>query len=104
MHVCIWAMSCSRNENIRPMHIILVSEDQELRKLCSEVLDEFSGLDWQLTAATPSDCPAGADFYIWDDHGRVVPLPHLDPNWSKHLFVIHRDDIARYRANPDETF
>lgn len=85
------------------MHIILVSEDQELRKLCSDVLNEFPDLDWRLTAATPADCPADADFYIWDDNGRVTPLPHLDPNWSRHLFVIHRDDIARCRARLDES-
>jgi signal transduction histidine kinase len=86
------------------MHIVLVSEDQELRQLCSDVLNEFSELHWRLTAATPADCPAGADFYIWDDHGRVTPLPHLDPKWSKHLFVVHRDDISLWRARPEEAF
>ena len=85
------------------MNIILVSEDQELRKLCSEVLSEFSDLDWRLTAATPSNCPENADFYIWDDHGRLTPLPHLDPDWSRHLFVVHRDDIARCRVGITRT-
>jgi signal transduction histidine kinase len=84
------------------MHIIVISADQELHQLCRDVLNEFSNLDWQMTVATPPDCPPEADFYIWDDHGRVTPLPHLDPSWSRHLFVVHRDEIARSRVLPEK--
>jgi len=85
------------------MNIILVSEDQELQKLCSDILNDFADLDWRLATATPATCPADADLYIWDDHGRVTPLAHLDQSWSKHLFIVRRDEIAKCSIKPDET-
>jgi signal transduction histidine kinase len=83
------------------MHIILVSEDHELRKLCNDVLSEFPRLDWQLTTATAPDWPRHGDLYIWDDHGRTTPPPDVDPAWSRHLFVVHRDDIAESWDTPE---
>jgi signal transduction histidine kinase len=83
------------------MHIILVSEDQELRKLCNDVLNEFPRLDWQLTMATPPDWPRHGDLYIWDDHGRTAPPPDVDPAWPRHLFVVHRDQIANCWDTPE---
>jgi signal transduction histidine kinase len=85
------------------MQIVLVSEDQELEKLCGEVLNEFAGLNWRLTAAAPDDCPAAADLYIWDDHGRIAPPANLDQAWFRHLFVVHRDDLSQSRVQPDES-
>jgi signal transduction histidine kinase len=82
------------------MKITLVSDDHELRELCGEVLNEFPGLEWQLAAATPEDCPPDADLYIWDDHGRITPPPELDQSWSRHLFVVHRDDISKCCDQP----
>lgn len=82
------------------MKIILVSNDHELRELCSGVLKESSGLEWELVPATPENCPPDGDLYVWDDHGRISPPPELDPAWSKHLFVIHRDDLAKCLEMP----
>lgn len=93
MRPAFWAMSCYRT--IRIMKIILISEDDDLRKLCSDVLSEFSGLPWHLATATVADCSPDADLYIWDDHGRIVPPPQLDRAWSRHLFLVDREDIPK---------
>jgi len=79
-----------------PMNIILVSEDAELRRLCTDVLEEIPGLEWRLTEAAPSECPPEADLYIWDAHGRITPPRNLDGRSSRHVFLVHRDDVARY--------
>src|SRR5689334_18464172 len=84
------------------MKIILISEDFELRRLCGDVLKDFPGLEWHLTAATTWDCPPEADLYIWDDHGRIAPPADFDQTWFRHLFVVCRDDISAYRQSPDE--
>jgi len=55
-----------------------------------------------LTPATPFDCPVDGDVYIWDDHGRMTPPAHLDQTWSRHLFVVHRQDISRYADRTED--
>lgn len=79
------------------MNIILISEDDRLRTICSEVLSEFSGLQWKLASVTVADCPQDADLYIWDNHGRIAPPPQLDRTSTSHLFIIDPGDIARCR-------
>src|SRR5215469_13777820 len=76
------------------MQIVLVSEDQELGKLCEDVLHEFASLEWRLTTVAPGGPPPPADLYIWDDHGRITPPAGLDQAWFRHLFVVHRDDLS----------
>lgn len=76
------------------MKIILIAEDQELRKLCREIVEESERPKWHLTVATPEDCPPEADLYIWDDNGRIAPPAHLDQASSKHLFVVHQDELS----------
>jgi signal transduction histidine kinase len=78
------------------MKIVLVSEDLELRRACHEVLTELARREWELVTATPDDCPAGADLYIWDDHGRIVPPAHLEQTPSKHLFAVRPEAIAAH--------
>jgi signal transduction histidine kinase len=78
------------------MNIILISEDDGLRRICSEVLSEFSGLRWRLAAVGAADCPQDADLYIWDNHGRIATPLQFDPTPSRHLFIIDPDDITRF--------
>jgi signal transduction histidine kinase len=86
------------------MQIVLVSEDHELQKLCGDVVNEFAGLDWRLTAAPPDRCPGAADLYIWDDHGRTAPPAHLDQAWFRHLFVVDREELGgQPQAKPAAT-
>jgi signal transduction histidine kinase len=85
------------------MQIVLVSEDYELQKLCGDVVHEFAGLDWRLTTASPDRCPAAADLYIWDDHGRMAPPAGLDQAWFRHLFVLDRNDLSHSGEQPPAT-
>ena len=77
------------------MNIILISEDDRLRRTCSEVLSEFRGLQWKLTAVTLADCPQDADVYIWDNPGQVPHFPEFDRSSSKHIFIIDLSDNPR---------
>jgi signal transduction histidine kinase len=85
------------------MQIVLVSEDYELQKLCGEVVHEFAGLNWRLTTASPDHCPAAADLYIWDDHGRIAPPAGLDQAWFRHLFVVDRNVFSHRGEQPDDS-
>ena len=79
----------------KPMKVALISDDGDLHTLCREILDGFPGYDWHLILVTASNCPPDADFYIWDCDGRIEILPELAQRLSKHLFLVHRSDIAQ---------
>jgi signal transduction histidine kinase len=81
------------------MHIILISGDSDLYKLCREVLNEFNGLDWHLLKAAPETCPSDGDFYIWDSPARIDLLQGIDQRFSKHLFLVPRSDVAMFHEN-----
>lgn len=81
------------------MNVILVSTDGDLYKLCREILSTFDGSECHLAPATPEDCPADADFYIWDNPARIDLPPGLDKRLSKYLFLVHRNEIATFYQN-----
>ncbi len=81
------------------MRIILISGDADFSKLCRSILNEFDGLDWHLTQATPETCPWDADLYIWDNHPSTEIPPELDQRFSKHLFLVDRNDVDRFHQN-----
>lgn len=78
------------------MKIILVSDDQELRRACQEVLVELGGCERELITTKPDNCPAGADLYIWDDNSRFAPPAHLEQAASKHLFAVACEAVADF--------
>lgn len=81
------------------MKVILVSQDGELYKLCREILGEIPGRHYHLSTATPASCTPGAALYIWDDQTRVDLPQKLESSLSKHLFLIHRKDVAKFHHN-----
>ena len=85
--------------DLKPMKVVLISSDRDLYTLCREILDGLTGYDWHLLAATPPTCPSDADFYIWDCHGKIEIPPELAHRLSKHLFLVHRNDIAKLHQN-----
>jgi len=82
------------------MHVILISRDGELYKLCREILNEFNGLEWHLVKASLESCPPDGDFYIWDSPTRIDLPPGIDQRFSKHLFLVPRSDVAKFYENP----
>jgi signal transduction histidine kinase len=81
------------------MKVILISRDNDLYKLCRQILEESQTHGWELLKSTPGNCPCDADLYIWDSPANT-DLPHgIDQRFSKHLFLVHRSDIAEFHQN-----
>ena len=59
------------------MNIVLISSDNDLCKLCREILSTFVGYEWHLATATPENSPPDADFYIWDSQAGMDFPPGL---------------------------
>jgi signal transduction histidine kinase len=81
------------------MKIVVVSRDSHLYRLCRVILSEFPGRDWQLTTATPRTCPLDAELYIWDGQANLELPRTLEPNFSRHLFLLNRSDVAKLHEN-----
>jgi signal transduction histidine kinase len=81
------------------MHVILISADGELPRLCREILNEFHNLDWQLTEALPATCPPDADLYIWDGPTGFEMARATDRPFSRHLFLVHRNDVGQFHQD-----
>jgi signal transduction histidine kinase len=84
------------------MNIVLVSEDPEVRELCRDLLREQDAGD--LTMATPDQCPVDADLYIWDEHATVPPTVDTGRRSSRHLLLLHPDEMERDARASDGTF
>lgn len=83
----------------KPMKVVLISDDGDLHTLCGEILNGFTGDDWQLSPTTPSTYPADADFYIWDCTPSIEFPAELAQRLSKHLFLVHRNEITTFYKN-----
>lgn len=81
------------------MHVILISRDGDLYKMCREILNEFNTLDWRLVKTSPENCPPNGDFYIWDSPARIDLPQGIDQRFSKHLFLVPRSDVAKFHEN-----
>ena len=78
------------------MEVCLISQSQELYKLCSEVLEELFGRD--ISFHTDAKRRSGSDIYIWDFHPNMVFPNDLD--WrqkQKHFFLLQRRQMAAFR-------
>lgn len=88
------------NDRFNPMNVILISRDSDdLYRLCRDILNEFTGLDWRLTKETPENCPPDADLYIWDSPTKIDLPSEIEQSFSKHLFLLHRKDVEQLRQN-----
>jgi signal transduction histidine kinase len=85
--------------NPNPMHVILISRDSDLYKMCRDILQEFDSLDWRLIKATQENCPEDGDFYIWDSPSKIDLPQGIDQRLSKHLFLVPRSDVAKFYEN-----
>jgi signal transduction histidine kinase len=82
-----------------PMHVILISPDGDLHSLCRIILNEFNGLDWRLTKVSSTTCPPDGDLYIWDSPSKGDLARDRDDCFSKHLFLVHRNEVAQFHEN-----
>jgi signal transduction histidine kinase len=94
----LWASPClDTNPNL--MKILLISADKSLYTQCREILNTMEVSNWDLSTACEADCPAGADLYIWDGFDKVELPMELDQRTSRHLFLVHRNDAAKFYEN-----
>ena len=79
------------------MHAQLFSSDHDLYRLCRGVLTELAGDDWTLAMVSAEEAEDHADLSLWD-YRADVPLPECAfSNPSKHLFLVDRQDVAKFR-------
>jgi signal transduction histidine kinase len=81
------------------MRVQLISEDREVARLCGEILHEFPSQTCRLVTGERAE--PDHDVWIWD-YRAGFELPD-DMDWapSKHLFLVHRKEIAEFRkASP----
>jgi signal transduction histidine kinase len=78
------------------MNVKLISNDPELANLCREVLADVSEQTCLLSGGLPDAGPDG-DVCIWDFPFQAKSVPDIGSNPSRHLFVVQRNDLPRFR-------
>jgi signal transduction histidine kinase len=80
------------------MKVKLVSEDQDLYKLCRESLFEIPGHNWDVSAIGSQEYDDGSELWLWDYHPAMALPEFTTHSPSKHLFLVHRKDLAGFRS------
>jgi signal transduction histidine kinase len=80
------------------MEIKLVSEDEELYKLCREILTDIPGRRWALSAVSAQNAGSDGDLYIWDFQPGILLPEHIYKSSAKHLFLVNRQDVAEFQV------
>ena len=80
------------------MYVRLVSEDRDLYKLCRESFAEIPGPEWHISAVANQEDVEGFDLWLWDYHPAMVLPEYTTHSPSKHLFLVHRKDLAGFRS------
>jgi signal transduction histidine kinase len=80
------------------MHINLVSEDEDLSRLCQEVLRELPGSFLRTVSAASLQEADEADLYLWDFQPHVALPEHIRRNAPNVLFLTHRKDLNALRT------
>jgi signal transduction histidine kinase len=80
------------------MYVKIVSEDPELYKLCRESLAEIPGHNWNVSAVASQEDDDGSDLWLWDYHPAMALPEYATHSPSKHLFLVHRKDLAGFRS------
>jgi signal transduction histidine kinase len=78
------------------VNIILVSNDSDLYKLCREALCGTLDREYCLSWVGPEDAGTEADLYLWDFQPEAA-LPVNIRTGARHLFLVHRKDLATFR-------
>src|SRR5712692_7517037 len=80
------------------MKIHLISSDEQLYRLCREVLTQIPGKQWEFAAAAPNGRPPAADLYIWDfDPAIATPEMRDFSDERENLFLVQRKDLELFR-------
>ena len=81
------------------VEVLLVSDDERLFKLCSDILSEWKRDKWSLSAANSFPVDADYDLYLWDCRPQKgIPARSDLRGGGKHLFLVHRMDLGWFRT------
>jgi signal transduction histidine kinase len=78
------------------MNMTLISGDQDLYRLCQDILAEATKQNWTLSVAEPEEAPPHADLCIWDLPPAAMPARFKHA--ATHLCLVSRKDVAAFRA------
>lgn len=81
------------------MTIQLISADEELYRLCREILSDIPefGHSCSLSVISPKEPWREADLHIWDFHPNLALPNHLDNYPLHHLFLVDRRDLTSFQ-------
>lgn len=80
------------------MNVELISEDRGLFKLCREVLAETSTEPSCVSPVSGNAIGQSADLWMWDYFPGMVLPDSLSSHPFRHLFFVHRHDLAGFRT------
>src|ERR1700727_2583241 len=79
------------------MDVKLVTQDRELLKMCREIVTNLPDQTCNFSTSMSGEGDAQADVFLWDFEPHTTYLPDIDGNPSKHLFLVHRNDLPLFR-------
>jgi signal transduction histidine kinase len=79
------------------MLVKLVSQDQELYKLCRETLSDVPNHNWTLAAVDAVEGDLTADLYLWDFHTNLLLPEPIYGSRARHLFLVQRKELPGFR-------
>lgn len=81
------------------MNIRLISQDNNLIKLCREIRSDFAKCPWHLFTGPAEEDTSTTDLYIWDFDPAVGVPPSLRRGTSNQLFLVSRKDVAVFQKS-----
>ena len=76
------------------MRVVLVSSDDQLRRLCKEAVAGASEGDWDFASVPPDREPPPADLYVWDFDPNLTSFRALNPESGlRSVFLVGRRQL-----------
>lgn len=80
------------------LEISFVSSDEQLQRVCREILGEILGSGWIFTPFPNGKVPVTFDLCIWD-YTPDMELPDLEPcEWRRHVVLVQRKHVPLLRS------
>ena len=71
------------------LRVAVLSEDDEIQRLCRDTLAQIAGLDWALTTPDEEGEGLASDICVWDVHpGMTLPASLTVDNSFNNLFIV----------------
>jgi signal transduction histidine kinase len=74
------------------MNVTIISRDNELYRLCRDILADVGRQNWNLSVAEPEEAPRNADLYLWDLPPSTIPAGFRAGS-ATHICLVSRKDL-----------